>query len=175
MLGTKTIKYKGNQNYVPADIIPCAVFKSTVIGQQGTAIYDNGKVLYNYPKQHIENGESKSARTEGNYKKTVRMFKNARNEAVRLGWLRSEQAGSYFIESLVNNVPDKRFSGNESEVFYAVFKWLYDKRGFFSEDMRCQNGIHKLFGYSEGNICYYRKWNISFTYKVMVSTKLSCI
>lgn len=163
-LSNKTIKYAGNSNYVPADIVPCGCYKSAVIGSQlGTILYDSNsrKFFINYPKQHYENGVLKSQQTNSNFKKTVRMFKNARNYAVRKGLLRNEEiAPSYFLECLIYNVPNICFNGNEQDIFYNVARWLLQNTHIFS-NMKCQNGIQKLFGYDDNNMLTYNKWSTS--------------
>ena len=163
-LGNKTIKYVGNSNYVPADIVPCGCYKSAVIGSQlGTILYDSNsrKFFINYPKQHYENGVLKSQQTNSNFKKTVRMFKNARNYAVRKGLLRNEKiAPSYFLECLIYNVPNSCFNGNEQDIFYNAARWLLQNTHIFS-NMKCQNGIQKLFGYDDNNMLTYNKWSTS--------------
>lgn len=163
-LGGKTIKYAGNMNYVPADIVPCAYYKSAIIGSAvGTIMYDSkvNRYFVNYPKQHYDNGAVKSGNTDGNYKKTVRMFKNARNLAVKKGLLISEEiAPSYFLECLLYNVPNANFIGDESQIFLKVAKWLYENKTSLSE-IRCQNGIQRLFGYDKGNLITYNQWNTS--------------
>lgn len=161
--GNKTIKYDGNVNYVPADIVPCGYYKSAVIGSEtGTILYDNNKCKFfiNYPRQHYDNGTNKSDLTNGNFKKTVRMFKNARNNACTKGILRNEDiAPSYFLECLIYNVPNSCFNGNEYNVFYNVIKWLYQNKNGL-ENLKCQNHIQKLFGYDCNNVTY-NKWNTS--------------
>ncbi len=158
----KTIKYDGNNNYVPADIVPCGKYKGMISGSPvGTILYDSrkGKFFINYPKQHYDNGTKKSDETNGNFKKTVRMFKNARNRAVSKNLISSEGiAPSYFLECLIYNVPNSNFTGNESEVFFKVIKWLYTNKQQLDK-LKCQNGLQNLFGYDLSNVTY-NKWNI---------------
>jgi len=162
-LGNKTIKYSGNLNYVPADIVPCGCYKGATIGSEwGTILYDSHshKYFINYPKQHYDNGVLKSQQTNQNFKKTVRMFKNARNTAVKKGLLKTEDiAPSYFLECLIYNVPNDCFIGNESQIFFHTLDWL-NKNTVMLKNMKCQNQIQKLFGYEESNITY-NKWNVS--------------
>lgn len=159
----KTIKYEGNLNYVPTDIVPCGYYKGAIIGSEtGTILYDyyRGKYFINYPTQHLNNGIIKSEQTNGNYKKTVRMFKNARNYAVKKHLLESEDiAPSYFLECLIYNIPNSYFIGNERDVFLKTLKWLYDNR-LNLYNLKCQNKIQNLFGYSTSHITY-NKWNTS--------------
>ena len=162
-LGNKTIKYEGNTNYVPADIVPCGCYKDATIGAPtGTILFDDHtrKYFVNYPKQHYANGTLKSQLTNGNFKKTVRMFKNARNFAVRKHLLKTEDiAPSYFLECLIYNIPNGCFIGNEYDIFYKSISWLYQNRNSLS-NMKCQNQIQKLFGYNDSNSSViYNKWN----------------
>lgn len=150
--GKKTVKYKGNTNYVPADLVPSVQYDAD--GHEGIVIYDHGtmKYLIGYPKQHKANGEAKSGDTDGNFKKAVRMFKNVRNYAVDKRILSGNVCPSYFIECLLYNVKDSMFSGNEQDVFFNVMKALYENRSSLSGSDR-MNGIQPLF---EGD----NSWNV---------------
>jgi len=143
--GYKTVKYKGATNYVPADLVPSIPYSAE--GHEGIVIYDhkNGRNIVNYPKQHKSNGKNKSGDTDGNFKKAVRMFKNARNYAVDKRLLNENTCPSYCLECLLYNVKNTVFSGNESDVFYNVLKALYDNRNNLSGYDR-QNEIQPLFG-----------------------------
>ena len=151
--GNKTVKYKGNTNYVPADLVPCIQYSADK--QDGIIIYDHKTMNYiiNYPKQHKANGEEKSSDTDGNFKKTVRMFKNARNFAIEKNILNKNICPSYYLECLLYNVKNSKFSGNESEMFYNTIKALYDNR-YALHDLRKQNEIQPLFQKDFG-------WNVN--------------
>ena len=124
--GSKTVKYAGNQNYLAVDLVPAAIYSGTAIGDTGIAIYDSqdGYIYYNHPKHHIKNGHEKNANTNGNYKKTVRMFKWAKEKLVEKGLLRSNRAPSYFIECLLYNVPNYLFVNN----FYKLEPFQHSLR-----------------------------------------------
>lgn len=143
--GYKTVKYKGAQNYVPADLVPSVPYSAE--GPEGIVIYDHkiGRNIVNYPKQHKSNGEAKSGDTSGNFKKAVRMFKNARNYAVDKRPLNENACPSYCLECLLYNVKNTVFSGNESDVFHNVLEALYFNRNNLSGSDR-QNEIQPLFG-----------------------------
>lgn len=141
-LGSKTVKYKGYRNqYVPADIVPCVIVAHK---QDCVKIYDSSRstVIENYPKVHIRNGENKSGRTSGNYKKAVRMLKNARNYLEDKGYRTG--ISSYTIECMVYNIPNNVFSGNESELCYNVLNWLSHNKLCISS-MKTQDGKNLLF------------------------------
>lgn len=102
--------------------------------------------IINYPRRHKANGESKNseARTCGNYKRSVRMFKSARNVAVDRGLIGQNVAPSYFVECLLFNVPDERFHAQSSQLlFLRIISFLL--RSDFS-GFTAQNQVHALFG-----------------------------
>ena len=162
--GSKTVKYAGSQNYLAVDLVPAGNYSGPT-GDTGIAIYDSQDrhIYYNHPKHHIKNGHEKNANTNGNYKKTVRMFKWAKEKLVEKGLLRSNRAPSYFIECLLYNVPNNLFVNNNADCFFNVLKWLYQNRNGLAK-IKCQNGKHYLFneGYVSFDRVYtYNKWNIA--------------
>jgi hypothetical protein len=108
----------------------------------------SGNMIVNYPKQHIANGEAKNAadRTNGRYKQTVRMFKNARGCAVDRGLLGDDVAPSYFVECLLYNVPDLSFVANRQQSFSNVWRYLWEQ--IQPDSAVCQNEQIPLFGTS---------------------------
>lgn len=114
---------------------------------QGVAFLSGTQWIYNFPRQHIANGEAKNAatRTNGNYKRTVRLFKNARNRAVERGFLADGDAPSYFVESMLYNVPDHLFTPDAEDTFVNVFNHL-NQANLIA--MMSQNGIIPLIGAS---------------------------
>ena len=82
--------------------------QSYVEGMTFYALRDKRWVV-NYPKEHYKNGASKSRRTGDRYKRTVRMFKNARNYLETNHAMSSKLVPSYFAECLLYNAPDTAF------------------------------------------------------------------
>ena len=124
--GSKTVKYKGLAGrYVPADIVPCVTERGA---KDCVRLYDSSKntVILNYPKVHIRNGEEKSGNTDGNFKKGVRILKNARNYLENLGV--NTQVSSYTIECLLYNIPDDEYSGNESDILNNTVDWVLNNQ-----------------------------------------------
>lgn len=162
--GSKTIKYSGNQNYLPVDLVPCGRYSGISLGDNGIAIYDHddGRTYINYPKLHIKNSEHKNGNCSGNYKKTVRMFKNAKEQLLARNLLMySSTAPSYFVECLLYNVPDRLFVNNNYDTFKNILTWL-DQNKYRLSDMKCPNGKHFLFeeGFVSFNNQYvYKRWN----------------
>jgi len=137
-----------------ADVVPCFLYRhywtynssyanSYVSGMTFWTQRENRQVV-NYPKLHIANGETKNGATAEWYKKTIRMYKNARNDAEQSGLLGEEIAPSYFIECLLYNVPNGQFGRSCGASFRESINWLVrqtDKSAFM-----CQNGVIPLFG-----------------------------
>ena len=104
----------------------------------------NNRVIVNFPKQHYQRGTEKNARANGQYKETVRLFKNARDAVVDRGLIQKEVAPSYFIECLLYNVPDDLFDQSVEERYPAIVDWLLRSRDGWGS-FESQNGILPLF------------------------------
>jgi hypothetical protein len=101
--------------------------------------------VINYPKLHYKNGAKKNKDTNGWYKPTIRMFKNARTYLVDKGVIPADLAPSYFLECLLHNVPNDKFGPNLQSTFREVIIWL--RKADFSRFF-CQNRQLLLFGSS---------------------------
>lgn len=113
---------------------------------QGIYFQDRqGGGIKNYPLQHYDNGVAKNTeeRTKGQFKATVRMFKNARTCAVERNLLREACASSYFVDCLLWNVPDRLFTDDRRATFVAIVNHLLIAN---KNDYMCRNGIVPLFG-----------------------------
>ena len=103
--GRKTLKV--SKGRIPAD----ADLVVTVSHREGIGFYlpDERRWVVSFPQQHYSRGLKKEKAASMRFKRTVRMFKAARNRLVQQGVLKKEDAPSYFIECLVYNVPDDLF------------------------------------------------------------------
>lgn len=136
-----------------ADVIPAIRYyrhyRNALLPQllhhEGIALLSGTQWIYNFPIQHIQNGQAKNAagRAGGRYKPTVRMFKNARNKAVERGVVADGDAPSYFIEGLLSNVPDNLFTNDPSATFVGIYEHLHPRQG---GTLISQNGIIPLIG-----------------------------
>ena len=99
--------------------------------------------ILNYPKEHYKNGADKSRRTQDRYKRTVRMFKNARNYLETNRAMSSSLAPSYFVECFLYNAPDSAFQSGFQDTYYSVVNWMVDAD---LDRLPCQNGQQFLFG-----------------------------
>jgi hypothetical protein len=138
-----------------ADVLPAIRFKNyTFFQSPNSEGYDEGlqfvdaagNAVVNHPKLHIKNGEAKNSllQTNGRYKPTVRIFKNARNYAIERNLLPKGIAPSYFVECLLFNVLDVHYRGaGLRETYFNIAKYLMENPiGAFM----CQNGQLALFG-----------------------------
>lgn len=153
--GNKSINIAGAPGRLPADVVPAITYKRFnyfITGHlqdyaEGIRFHDrrDGREIINYPKQHIQNGQEKNSgpRTGGQYKPTVRMFKNARSRLIDDGAITREIAPSYFVECLLYNVPDVLFGPGRQATMQGILQWLL---GAPLPPMVCQNGIVPLFG-----------------------------
>jgi len=133
--GKKSIKIKANTNRLAADVVPCIQFRKykKFLGPhdeefvEGITFWSNEypfQQIINYPKVHIDNGAAKNKRANQYYKRTVRMFKNARNALIDKGWITSKTAPSYFLECLIYNAADSHFSTSLESTFIDVLSDL---------------------------------------------------
>jgi len=153
-LGKKSIKVETSLGRRTSDVVPAMQFRryATFIDQNnctahwGIQFFDSSNnPIVNYPKYHKERGEEKNqeARTRGQYKATIRLFKNFRNHLVDNGSIADGVAPSYFIECVLHNIPDNLFRGDFTDTVPAILNYLLNTpyAGFL-----CQNGVVRLIG-----------------------------
>jgi hypothetical protein len=150
--GRKSLKVQ--TPYLPADVVVCLQYRKYPSYPHDVDEYVEGMKFYvptenrwvvNYPKIHYDNGVTKNSAssTNGLYKPTVRLFKNARTYLVNRGDIPADLAPSYFLECLLYNVPDDKFGSDFQSTFCNVINWLL--KADFSQFV-CQNEQHPLFG-----------------------------
>lgn len=151
--GSKSIKVTANSGRLKADVVVCATYKyyeNLRVRSQGITFWDSySNQIINYPKIHIENGINKnsSSKTNGWFKPSVRMLKNARNKLVELGKITADDCPSYFIECLTYNVPDNAFGDSYQDCFVNILNYLL--QNLTEQNIKeyiCQNGMYYLFG-----------------------------
>ncbi len=152
----KCIRFKAHENYAKADIVPSWTYRlyktynSPQVNTFDSGIYfvaDDGKTIVNYPKQHKEALAAKSKSTNGQFKETVRMFKNIRNELKSKGILTQDVLSSHFIEILLFNVSDNAFSkstyADKLGAVTAEACAITEPKGSW-QNRKCANGIIEL-------------------------------
>ena len=148
--GNKSIKLKTDPPRLAADVVVCMEHRrytgyyTYVEGITFWALHDK-RWIVNYPKEHYKNGAAKSSRTWDRYKRTVRMFKNARNHLESIGMMNANLAPSYFVECLLYNAPDSAFRYGFQETFCSIVNWMTQNN---LDKFVCQNGQQWLFGSS---------------------------
>ena len=146
--GNKSIKLKADPPRLAADVVVCMGYRrysnlySYTEGITFWALRDK-RWIVNYPKEHYKNGAAKSVRTWDRYKRTVRMFKNARNHLESAGRISDGLAPSYFVECLNYNAPDSAFQYGFQETYSSIVNWMVQNS---LDRLICQNGQQWLFG-----------------------------
>ena len=137
--GRKTLKLPKGKIPADADLVV------TLSYMQGIGFYltDEGRWVVSFPQQHHQRGLKKERATNKRFKRTIRMFKAARNQLVSRRVLTKEDAPSYFIECLLYNVPDDRYGPELARTYLGILTWLKTAR---LNDFQCQNGQLPLFG-----------------------------
>ena len=137
--GRKSIKVRKGKIPADADLVV------TLSHREGIGFYlpDEGRWVVSFPEQHHQRGLKKEEATSKRFKRTIRMFKAARNRLVERGSLTKDDAPSYFIECLLYNVPDTLFAPKLAPTYVAILDWLKTAK---LKDCQCQNGQLRLFG-----------------------------
>jgi len=114
----------------------------------GLAFYlpDERRWVVSYPQQHHAKGLRKERGTNGMYKRTIRMFKVARNHLIETDAIGDRTAPSYFIECLLYNVPNGLFRPSFGQSYCGVVEYL---AAASLQQFKCQNGVQELFGSSK--------------------------
>lgn len=149
--GKKAIRVEGNGNRRNADVIVAFEYKRYY---RFSGLYDekhqtgmcffasDGTRIANYPMLHSENLTTKHQATNNKFKPLVRIFKNVRSKMIDDGLIAKGSAPSYYIEGLLYNVPNDRFTGNYQDIFLNILKWLYETNN--RVDFVCANEQYYL-------------------------------
>jgi len=160
--GNKSIKLLPSSGRLKADIVPVVSYRKydyfygtdSYNAEEGVKLYHRAtnRAIINYPEHHFRNGASKHQNTQNQFKSVVRIMKNARNYLVDKGLLDKDKAPSYFLQSLIYNVPNSYFSSDLSESVRSALSYVYTNP---IDKFICQNGLTPLFDKSEDS------WNTS--------------
>lgn len=110
--GSTAFEVDASSARVNADVVPS--FKYNLYFpdgayRQGTKVFKkDGTSIVNYPKLQLEYGRAKNVRTNGFYKKTVRILKRLENELMAKEL--TDEVPSYLLECLIFNCPEEYFS-----------------------------------------------------------------
>jgi hypothetical protein len=153
---SKCVRVSSNLVRLPADVLIALDYRyytsfPSFIGQEftgGVQFYTSaGTEIINYPKRHIRSCAEKNCRTGGRYRRVVRVAKNARNSLATEDEspVKAGTVPSYFLESLLWNVPNGCYEGNLEKSYRQAVGWLHENPGKL-EGMKFPNKIGKLFG-----------------------------
>ncbi len=163
---SKCVKVRSNLIRLPADVLIALDYRyytsfPSFLDQtfvDGVQFYSSdGTKIINYPKRHIRSCLQKNSDTAGRFRCVVRVAKNARNALIADNEtsVRAGTSPSYFLESLLWNVPDRRYSNSLEESYRQVICWLHENPGRLAS-MDYPNKMGKLFGDAADTV-----WNTS--------------
>lgn len=154
--GSKCVKVRSNLIRLPADVLIALDYRyytsfPSFFGQtfdDGVQFYTSkGAQIINYPRLHIRSCAQKNTSTGGRYRRVVRVAKNARNRLISDDKtpVKAGSVPSYFLESLLWNVPRRIYRDSLEESYRQVIGWLYKNPGEL-DGMDFPNRMGKLFG-----------------------------
>lgn len=165
--GEKAIEIDSNSLPRGADVVPCLQHRKCWDDHPGNYMRgiafwaeDRTKVV-NFPERHRFQGARYQEWTNGNYKPTIRLFKNLRNELVANDQLEKEQAPSYFIECLLSNVPVSILRNDDlRERIETTLEYLASQTDKELAEFTTQHGLRDLTGSAstQWNVKDYRKF-----------------
>lgn len=135
-VGDKAIAVAPNGSRRKADVIAAMQFrrywsfKSSQDAQytEGICFFNGaGERIANYPKQHSQNLTAKHQGSNRWLKPMVRVLKNIRSKLVDDGTLQPGVAPSYYLESLLYNVPNDKFSSSYVDSFVNAINWIQNE------------------------------------------------
>ncbi len=150
-VGNKAIRVHSNSYRIDADVVPNWLYReyfpsgSTRDGVKFIA--DDGQVIINYPKQHIEQGVKKNGDTSKRFKRMARICKSLQVVMLEEGKL-TERLPSFFLESLVYNAPNDKFGNSTYEAdVRAVLLHIYQHTRASDDPSKWLevNGVKYLF------------------------------
>jgi predicted nucleotidyltransferase len=162
---SKCVNVRSNLIRLPADVLialdhrhyrgfPSFLEQDYIDGVQ---FYTSEDVkIINFPREHIRACRCKDKAVGKQFKPVVRVAKNARNMLIANDELPDGAAPSYFLESLLWNVPENCFEGNLRQAYRAVVGYLKNADDDTLKKMKFPNEMAMLFGEAQDAV-----WNKS--------------
>lgn len=175
--GEKAIDIDSNSLLRGADVVPCIQHRKFWDNHPGNYMRgiafwaEDGTKVVNFPDRHRFQGARYQEWTNGNYKETIRLFKNLRNELVENGRLDKEQAPSYFIECLLSNVPVSILRNDDlRERVESTVEYLASQTDEELAAFTTQHGLRDLFGpaSTQWDVNEYQKFLDEVEVKILV-------
>ncbi len=101
-----------------------------------------GERIANYPKQHSANLTAKHQASSKWLKPMVRVLKNIRSRMVDEGLIKAGVAPSYYIEGLLYNVPNEKFTHSLEDCMVNILNWY--RQDAAKTDLVCANEQYYL-------------------------------
>jgi len=101
-----------------------------------------GERIANYPKQHSANLTAKHQASSKWLKPMARVFKNMRSSLVEGGLIDAGIAPSYYIEGLLYNVPNEKFTTSYQDCVANILNWY--RQNAAKTDLVCANEQYYL-------------------------------
>jgi hypothetical protein len=101
-----------------------------------------GERIANYPKQHSANLTAKHQASSKWLKPMVRVLKNIRSRMVDQGLIKAGVAPSYYIEGLLYNVPNEKFTHSIEDCMVNILNWYLQDAT--KTDLVCANEQYYL-------------------------------
>ncbi len=153
--GAKAIRVLADSGRLAADVVVSAQYQLYYEGRLvavGIILWNtqSGEQIVNYPKYHYDNGVAKNStfQTNGWFRPTVRIFKNARTKAAESRSNLLMRSPSYFLEGLLYNVADNCFGSTYQITFARILGDLSQSMADPNKILWCQNGVLPLIGSS---------------------------
>lgn len=149
----KAIEVDSDELPIGADVVPCLQYRRFWSRHPGNHMKGivfwtlDGTKIVNFPRRHRIIGTMYNDYTNGNYKPTIRIFKNLRNALVEDGAIEKENVPSYFIECLLSNVETTTIGKTDiRERVEGILDELEADAAEGFPDYDVQHGMQPLFG-----------------------------
>lgn len=133
--GDKAINIAANGGRRMADVIAAVQYRryhkflstSDQLYDEGICFFSkSGEQIANYPKHHSRNLTAKHQNTNQWFKPMARVLKNLRCKLIDEKVIASDIAPSYYLEGLLYNVPDDKFTTSYEDCFVNCISWIQE-------------------------------------------------
>lgn len=101
-----------------------------------------GERIANYPNQHSANLTAKHQASSEWMKPMARVFKNMRGRLIETGLIKAGAAPSYYIEGLLYNLPNDKFTSSYQDCLVNTLNWYRQEAS--KRDLVCANEQYYL-------------------------------
>ena len=133
--GDKAINIAANGGRRRADVITAIQYRryhkflslSDQLYDEGISFYSgSGVQIINYPEYHSSNLTTKHQNTQEWFKPMARVLKNLRGKLITEKMIASGIAPSYYLEGLLYNVPDDKFTTSYEDCLVNCINWILE-------------------------------------------------